>query len=126
MRMGKGNIRAQKRRWRFRHRHFNNKFNNRHQFVKKQPTVTSIFYQLNFFVRKHPVFSSVASIIISVLLIRVFFSETLFGANISEFRLWFLFVAIILGIIGTIALKVWFKNNVSNFNVQANLNWRKR
>jgi len=95
----------------------------RRSFHKKHKNST--LYGLKNFVRKNPLISAVGSILFSIILVRVFFSNTFFGNEVSEFRLWFLFFAIVLGIIGLVALRVWFKNNVSNFNVQTNLNWRR-
>ena len=96
------------------------------QFPNKSRGRSINFYQMRRFVIRHPVFSAVFSIILSIFFIRISFLDVLFGNNISEFRLWFILGAIVLGIIGIISLKVWYKNNVSNFNVQANLNWKRR
>ena len=106
----------------FRHRNFRH-----HQkFQRKYSALSILFYKTNKFVRRHPIFSAVSSIILSIVLVRISFSEKLFGNDISEFRLWFLFFAVLLGIIAIFALKVWYSNNVANFNVQANLNWKRR
>ena len=53
------------------------------------------FYRL---IVRHPLVSSVGSIVTSIILIRAFFSNTLFGTNVTEFRIWFLFFAILIGI----------------------------
>ncbi len=83
-----------------------------------------IFYKINIFIRRYPIFSAILTIFLSIFLIRVSLSDNLFGNDVSEFRLWFLFFAVVLGIIGIMAIKVWFSNNVSNFNTQHNLNWK--
>lgn len=100
------------------------KYNSKHKSYRRSSSAASFWYKANKFVRRHPIFSSIGSILLSILLIRISFLNTLFGNNISEFRLWFLFLALLIGIVGIFALKVWFRNHVSNFNVQTNLKWR--
>ena len=91
-----------------------------------KPSIASRFYSIRNFVRRHPVFSSVTSIIAAIVLVRISLSDTLFGSNVSEFRLWFIFGAIILGIIGLISLKVWFKRKVPQHFTKHDVNWRNR
>lgn len=103
--------------------HHNKHFHN----TKRRHSALSIFfYKFKRFVRRNPVLSAVVSIIISIFLIRISFSNELFGNDVTEFRFWFIFFAIILGLVGLFSLKVWWRNNVSNFNVQANLKWKNR
>lgn len=91
---------------------------------RKHSFLSRLFYKSNRFVRRHPIISAVGSIVLSIFLLRVAFSDNLFGNNVSEFRLWFIFFAILIGIIGLISLKVWFSNNVSDFNAQ--IKWKNR
>ncbi len=94
------------------------------KFSKSQPIKK--FYKLRRFVVRHPVLSSVVSMVSAILLVRVSMSDVVFGTNVSEFRLWFLFFAILLGIIGFISLMVWFRNNVSDMTTRHTINWKKR
>ena len=82
---------------------------------KKRSELERIFYKINKFVRHHPVLSAIVSVLLAIVLIRTSFSNMLFGNDVTEFRLWFLFFALVIGIIGIIALKVWFKNNVARY-----------
>ena len=72
------------------------------------------FYLWNTFVRKHPLISAVTSIVLAIMLVRLYFLDFLMGKNLTELRLWFMFFAVLFGLVGLIALKVWFRNNVSN------------
>jgi len=85
----------------------------------------SLFYGFNRFIRKNPVVSSVIGILSSIVLIRISFLDELFGNNITEFRVWFIFLAVILGIVGVISLMIWIRNNVSDFNFKGDLRIRK-
>ena len=104
----------------YKHKRFNRP--NRVNYPKNKP---SFFNKANKFIRENPILSAILAMISSIILIRISFSNTLFGNNFSEFRLWFLFFAVVFGIIGIMAINIWIKNNVSNFNSQHNFNWRK-
>ena len=91
---------------------------------RRYSLISTIFYRTNRFFHRHRIISPLLCIIGSVILIRLALSEKLFGNSITEFRLWFIGFAVLIGIIGIISLKVWFRNNVADFNAQINLNWR--
>jgi len=102
--------------------HSHNHFNQRH--YKKHSPINSLFYKINRFVRRYPILSAVFSIIISIILFRFAWIGNL--NKFSEFRIWIFLASIIFFIVGIIAIRVWMKNNVSNFNTQHNIGWRNR
>jgi len=92
------------------------------RFKRRQKSeLARIFYKYRKLILKHPLISAILSIIVSILLIRVFISNTIFSNNITEFRMWFLFFAILIGIIGLFALWVWIRNNVPSFFGKGNI-----
>jgi len=101
------------------------KFKHKKQFKKRSP-LAKLFYKLNRFVRRHPLISSIISILIGVFLIRAVFINSLFGNDMSEFKGWLIFFAILFIIIGIIALKVWFRRNVPSLFTKHNVNWRNK
>lgn len=94
-------------------------------YHKRRYRKVSAFQTFNRFVVRHPVVSSVGSMILAVILLRVILSNQLFGNDVTEFRLWLIFADIVLFFVGLISLKVWFKNNVSDRNTQHNFRWKK-
>lgn len=102
------------------HRHRRRFRNNRH-FRKY-----SLFQKLNWFCRKHPVISAGWSILLGIMLMRASFSNTLFGSDVTEFRMWILFASMVFFIIGVIAFKIWLKRNVPSFFSKHDINWRTR
>ena len=109
-----------------RRRHFHRNYRGHRFKHQNRNQVGSLFYKVRRFVVKHPVFSSIISIIAAIILFRIGMGSTFFGNDLSEFRFWFLFFAVILGIVGLIALKVWFKNNVAKLNTKHVVEWRRR
>ena len=93
---------------------------------KKRPQASKTFYGARRFMLRHPLISSVGSIVLAIILIRISFSNTLFGSDVSEFRIWFILFAILLGIIGLFAIKVWWKKNVPDFFGKGDITWRNR
>ena len=78
--------------------------------------------KINFFIRKHPLATGVLLIIASLLTFR--FSPEI-GILIGfEAGFWIFLLALGLGIAGILVLVGWWRNNISNFNVQANLKWK--
>jgi len=57
---------------------------------------------------------------------RAFFSDSLFGNNITEFRMWILFALVVFLIIGIIAFMIWLRRNVPNIYTKHDVNWRNR
>jgi len=99
----------------------------RHRFHKrKHYRKPSTFQQLNWFCRKHPVISAGGSVLIGIILMRAFFSDSLFGNNLNEFRAWILFVSIVFFIIGIVAFRIWLRRNVPDFFTKHDINWRNR
>lgn len=80
-------------------------------------SIGKLFYNIKRFVRKNPIFCSVTSMIFAVVLVRLAFLNSLFGRNLIELRFWIIFLAIVFFIIGAVSIRVWMKNNVSNFNM---------
>lgn len=97
-----------------------------HRTSRRNSNSGITFHKFQKFILRHQIISSLGSIILSIVLIRISFSNTLFGANITEFRMWFIFFAILLGIIGVISLSVWFRRNVPQMFTKHNVNWRNR
>jgi len=113
-----------RRRFRFHKRQ--RRFNRFHKNHKRHSPISTLFYRINRFVRRHPILSSVISILIGIFLIRAFFMNTIFGNKITEIRGWILFFAILFIIIGLIALNVWFRRNVPHLFTKHDVNWRNR
>jgi len=105
--------------------HKSRKLNIKHQ-KKPKSNLKKSFYKSRKFILRHPLISSVGSILVSILLFRASLSNKIFGNNISEFRGWFLFFAFLIGLIGVIALMVWFKRNVPALFTKHDINWKKR
>jgi len=106
------------------HRHHHFKHHNYHNHSRF--SIGRIFYKIRRFVRRSPIFSAVFAIVLGIILLRISYLDVLFGRNVTELRVWFMGVAILMGIIGIIALKVWFRNNVSDSNVKVNVNWKNK
>ena len=57
---------------------------------------------------------------------RAFFSDSLFGNNITEFRMWILFALVVFLIIGIIAFMIWLRRNVPDIYTKHDVRWRNR
>lgn len=113
------------RRHRYR-RQFHRKHGGFHRPTYRPSPVKSSFYGFRRFVLRHPLLSSVGSVVLAIILVRLSFSNTLFGSNIGEFRLWFIFFAIVIGIVGIVSLVVWMRRNVPRFYSKHDVNWTNR
>ena len=106
------------------HKHGKHKHHSKPRYYKKS---SSSFYKLNRFVRRHPILSAVISILISFILVRSTFINSLFGLRINdEFRIWVFILAIIFFIAGILALSVWFRRNVPHLYTKHDIKWRNR
>jgi Ca2+-dependent lipid-binding protein len=101
------------------HRHNTHQY--KHHTTPKKFNARRTFHKSNNFVQRHPIISAVISIVLSIILLRISF---LFEK--TEFRAWFIFFAILLGIIGIIAVIVWFRNNVSDLTTKHTVDWRRK
>lgn len=102
--------------------HKNHKFKPTHHIGQSHNkhskfSIGKLFYNIKRFVRKNPIFCSITSMIFAVVLVRLAFLNSLFGRNLVELRFWIIFFAIVFFIIGAVSIRVWMKNNVSNFNM---------
>lgn len=97
-----------------------------HKFKKFRPRKYTLFQRFTYFCRKHPLISSVGSIIVSVILFRAFLSNKLFNNNITEFRIWIVIASFIFFIIGITAILVWMRRNVPDFHSKHDVRWRSR
>lgn len=104
-----------------RHRFRRHRFNSHKSFRKP-----SIFQQLNWFCKRHPIIASIGSIFLGIFLIRATFSNSLFGNDITEFKIWFIGGGVLFIIVGLFSLKIWIKRNVPTINTQHHLTWRNR
>ena len=78
--------------------------------------------KISCFTRRHALATGVLLIIASLLTFR--FSPEI-GILIGfEAGFWIFLLALGLGIAGILVLIGWWRNNISNFNVQANLKWK--
>ena len=78
--------------------------------------------KISFFTRRHPLATGVLLIIASLLTFR--FSPEIGELIGFEAGFWIFLLALGLGIAGILVLVGWWRNNISNFNVQANLKWK--
>lgn len=66
----------------------------------------------------HPIATSIILIILAFIVFRVSFTME------GEAIMWSFIISIILFIAGLLVLVGWWRNHISNFNVQANLKWK--
>ncbi|MFH1237844.1 MAG: hypothetical protein ABIH79_03385 [archaeon] len=78
--------------------------------------------KISFFTRKHPLATGILLIVISLLTFR--FSPEIGSLIGFEVGFWIFLLALGLCIAGILVLVGWWKNNISNFNVQTNLKWK--
>lgn len=97
-----------------------------HKVYPKHSLLSRAFYNLRKFAIYPPIISSVGSMVLSIILFRLAWSDKLFGYGISELRLWFLGFAILMFLIGIIALIVWMRRNVPTLYTKHDVNWRNR
>jgi len=107
-------------------RHHHKPYKRSSSHSRRGHSVKHTFHKTRHFAIKHPLISAVMAIVISVILIRISFLSELFGQNISELRIWFLFFAALIGITGFVALIVWFRNHVSSLTTRHTVNWHNR
>lgn len=78
--------------------------------------------KLNYHSRKHPIVSGVILIILSLILLRMSFSNSFL--NKPEVFMWSLLVSGGLFLAGLLVLVAWWRNHVSMLTTRHNVNWR--
>ena len=94
--------------------------NNTHQRRPKRSR--SKLSKVSFFTRRHPLATGILLIIASLFTFR--FSPEIGFLIGFEVGVWIFLLALGLGIAGILVLVGWWRNNISNFNVKANLGWK--
>jgi len=86
----------------------NKRFHKYHNKPKREFSFAKNFYKFKKFVLKHPLISSMGSIILSIYIFKI-------KTSVAEFKLLIILLAFLLSLTGFMILSIWFLKKVKQF-----------